>query len=550
MFPGCIRGFVHFAKNRLGSASTQSRFSPGHCKAVESGHTGRRNGRRLRTAAVGAVLAAWMLLPLAPNTQAKKPDAWVELRSPHFIVVTNAGEKAARHTAIQFEQIRALFLAVLANGQPQSTRTIAVLALKNEASLRSLIPRYWKGYHARPAGIFSHRMGQFYIALDLSAPGTNPNSTIYHEYFHALSTRYLPNLPAWLAEGLADFYGETQISARGATIGLPDEASMAELTRATPLPLEMLFQIDHASPYYNLRGKAFLFHAESWAVADYLMIADGGAHRRSLFGYISDLKSGMNSLDAAQAEFGNLAKLQTQILEYMRRRSHDHLRAESPVPFADSDLSAQAISEANANIYRGGFLAVQGQPDRAIPLLEHAAADNPSSALAAHNLALALFLAGRREEATAVATRAIAMNSHDAITRYIRAYCSFRGTMLQSNPEMEGDLRAAIVAAPDFAPPYAFLAAYLAAQGTQLDDAYAYARTAVSLDPRNSMYELALAKVLGRMGRYDESHTAAECARTFAFDISDRHAADSFLAFLERRAAHSHATELTSTSEP
>lgn len=510
-----------------------------------------RERRRVHSIIVHHIITACALLLVVSAARAKKFNLWIEVRSPHFVVVSNAGEKAARRSAIQFEQIRAVFLTVLANGKSRATTpTITVLALKNEASLRSLIPQYWKGYHARPAGIFSHRLGQFYIALDLSAPGPNPNSTIYHEYFHALSTRYAPDLPAWLAEGLADFYGNTQIGTREANIGLPDEVSVAELKRATPLPLAMLFEINHASPYYNVRGKALLFHAEAWAVTDYLMLADGGAHRKSLFEYISDAKQGATSPAAARTDFGDLNKLQTRVLEYMRGLPLDHMRAAAPGAVADSDLSVQAISDVDADAYRGGFLAIQGQPRRAIPLLEHAVADNPTSKLADRNLALAFLLAGRRKEAITVATRAIAADPHDAMTRYIRAYCSFHGTMLQSNPEMEGDLRAAIATAPAFAPPYAFLSAYLAAQGTHLDDAYVYARRAVSLNPNNSMYQLTLAKVLGRMSRYAESHAAALRARRYASDTSDQHAADLFLEFLTQQTANSHEAQLTSSSRP
>jgi len=484
------------------------------------------------------------------SSRAKKSDVWVEVRSPHFIVVSNAGEKAARRTAIQFEQIRTVFLEVLTKGTARESPTITVLALKNERSLQSLIPEYWEGYHARPAGIFSHRLGQFYIALNLSAPGANPNSTIYHEYFHALSTPYLPDLPAWLAEGLADFYAGTQIRGSEASVGLSDPASIEELKSATPLPFATLFQVDHASPFYNLGGKTLLFHAESWAVADYLIIADHGAHRQSLFDYISDLKRGASPVDAARTEFGDLARLQTRVFEYMRGWPLDHLWAAVPASLQDSDLAVNTISEADANVYLGGFLAVHGQPHRAIPILEQAVADSPSSALAQRNLAIALFFSARREEALAVATRAIAIDPHDAITRYIRAYCSFHGTMLQPNSELEDDLRTAIAANPDFAPPYAFLAAYLAGQATHIDQAYEYARRAVAIDPADSMYQLTLAKVLGRMRRYSESHTAAVRARACASDASDQHAAGLFLTFLERQSANSREAQLTSGSRP
>ena len=48
---------------------------------------------------------------MAANPSARaKDEKWVEVRSPHFIVVSNAGAQQAKNTANQFEQIRERFL--------------------------------------------------------------------------------------------------------------------------------------------------------------------------------------------------------------------------------------------------------------------------------------------------------------------------------------------------------------------------------------------------------------------------------------------------------
>ena len=53
-------------------------------------------------------------------------------------------------------------------------------------------------------------MNQYFAAIQLDAPGSDPYHTIYHEYFHSLTTPYYPNLPLWVSEGLAEFYGNSQ----------------------------------------------------------------------------------------------------------------------------------------------------------------------------------------------------------------------------------------------------------------------------------------------------------------------------------------------------
>ena len=55
--------------------------------------------RHLAAVAVGVVAC---LLP----RQARAADSWVEVKSPHFTVVSNAGERAARSVASDWEQLR------------------------------------------------------------------------------------------------------------------------------------------------------------------------------------------------------------------------------------------------------------------------------------------------------------------------------------------------------------------------------------------------------------------------------------------------------------
>ena len=38
---------------------------------------------------------------------------WIEIQSPHFSVVTDAGERRGREVAIRFEQMRAVFGALM-----------------------------------------------------------------------------------------------------------------------------------------------------------------------------------------------------------------------------------------------------------------------------------------------------------------------------------------------------------------------------------------------------------------------------------------------------
>src|SRR5689334_22961638 len=155
---------------------------------------------------VAGPLATFFLVATAIAAPTGK---WVEVRSPNFIVVSNAGEASARKTAIQFEQIRSLFRDSLSYAKTASSPVITILAVKDEDSLRELLPEYWaqKG-HAHPAGIFlGGGYDQFQVAVNLAAHGDNPFESLYHEYYHSVTVPYFPGLPVWVAEGMADFFG-------------------------------------------------------------------------------------------------------------------------------------------------------------------------------------------------------------------------------------------------------------------------------------------------------------------------------------------------------
>ena len=56
------------------------------------------------------LLAILMAFAFSATTKlSASSEAWLQLRSPHFTVVTDANEKQARHIAGQFERMRWVF---------------------------------------------------------------------------------------------------------------------------------------------------------------------------------------------------------------------------------------------------------------------------------------------------------------------------------------------------------------------------------------------------------------------------------------------------------
>jgi len=472
---------------------------------------------------------------LALATPAARHDKWVEVRSPNFVVVCNAGEKEARKTALQFEQIRAVFRQSIAVAGAHPTPLITVLAAKDDDTMRELLPEDWVKGHVHHSGLFVYRADLYFAAVELGQEGSNAYETLYHEYYHSVTLPYFPDLPLWLAEGLAEFYGHTHIEDKFVGMGQADADLLQELRSNSLIPLNVLFHVDQSSPYYNEANKTSIFYAESWALTHYLMIGDREAHRPMMVAYLKAIDQGKPQDQAAAEAFGDLKKMEGTLDSYVRNGAFFYLKIPAPAKVTDSDLKVRTLSEAEAEAYRGGFAAVRGRSDDAKTILEGALRLDPNVALADEYLGFTEFFDGQHDQAIESLAKAVALNPKEPFARYMRArFKVFNGGVIRRDPEIEEDLRQAIALNPDFPPPYGLLAIYMAAQNEDLPDALSFAQKAVALEPANSEYQLALAQVLVRMDKYDDANTAASKAAAWARRPDEKTNAATFMTFLQQ----------------
>src|SRR5215813_2491513 len=209
-------------------------------------------------------------------------DAWVEVRSPHFVVASNAGESEARRIAVEFERVRSIFHAAFPKFKVDPAQPIVILAARDEATMRSIAPDEWQGEgKVRPSGLFHSDGEKDYVVLRLDGEGTSAFHTIYHEYTHALLFLNFQHLPLWLSEGVSEFFGNSTVGERDVQTGRADQSHLFTLQKNAWLPMDALLGVTKESPLYNERNPASLFYAESWAVAHYLL-ADAQARREQL----------------------------------------------------------------------------------------------------------------------------------------------------------------------------------------------------------------------------------------------------------------------------
>src|SRR5579864_7421448 len=294
----------------------------------------------------------FLLLPLLAAVMAMsrdKPENWIEVRSPHFTVVTNSNEKQGRHIAYQFERMRSVFHVALPNLRFDPGAPLVVLAVKDDKDFRALEPEdYLAKGSLKLGGLFLRAPDKNYVLLRLDAEGSHPYEVVYHEYTHLLMSRAAEWMPLWLNEGLAEFYQNTDIHEKDVSLGKPSGQNILLLRQNRLLPLATLFTVDDKSPYYHEANKGSIFYAESWALVHYIQIKDHQERATRMSQYAELLTQKVDPVTAATRAFGDLTQLQLALEGYVRQGSFSYFKMTTTTGVDDSAFKVQALTPAQA----------------------------------------------------------------------------------------------------------------------------------------------------------------------------------------------------------
>jgi tetratricopeptide (TPR) repeat protein len=469
--------------------------------------------------APGPILRAALLLTFVALLQpragraADSANAWVEVRSAHFVVASNADEKEARRIAGQFEQIRAMFQTAFTTLRVDPPQSIVILAAKNENTMKQLLPEEWevKG-HIHHAGIYQPGEDKDYVILRLDGEGNNPYHTLYHEYTHALLRLNFSGLPLWLDEGLAEFFGNSTLGEKESKTGTIDESHLYILSRSKLLPIEMLLGVDHSSPYYNETDRASVFYAESWALVHYLMLDPEAQQKQLLTKFLNTWEKSGNQVDAARESFGDLKRFGQIIEGYARQTTFRVGVVKSPKDELEKSFAARALSPGEVLALRGDFFAHHDRLEPAQPLLEQAVQAEPKLAMAHEALG---FWKYRKQDfggASKEMEAAVQLGSNSFSAAYYRGMTLLQGPADTDELAQEAvkSLERATQINPQFAPAFEGLAhAYSRSPETQKQAVNAALR-AVKLDPGTHRYAFNLAYLLLNDNRDGEARVFAQ----------------------------------------
>ena len=486
------------------------------------------------------ILAAIILLLSSGSAPvAASKDNWIEVHSPNFTVISNSGEKEARRVADQFEQFRNMFQKSFPKLRLDLGRPLTIFAVKNEDSLKALLPGYWevKG-HAHPAGIYITGEDRHFVAVRTNIQGENPYEVVYHEYTHAIMELNFRGLPVWLGEGLAEYFGNSTIRDNEVDIGRISPYHLQVLRESKLIPIDTLLLADSQSPYYNEENRVSVFYAESWAIVHYLLLDPEARKQQLMQKFFAAWDTSGNQLEAAQQTFGDLKKFSHTMEAYVRVGNFYMARINTSVRSDPKSYSSRGVPPAEVAAQKALFYIHTRRPSDAESAIAEALQADPALPLTQEAAGVLAYTRDDYAKAEPSFAKAIETGNAAFSAYYFDAMCKLRLSPSIENADAALNLEKAIALNPQFAPAYANLASLYSMNPETQPKALQLAKKAVDLEVGNLQYAVNYAHVLLNTGHFDDTKALAARIHQAARTPVDKASADQLLQSVEQYAAY------------
>ena len=405
---------------------------------------------------------ALILMLLAAGAQAR----WLEVRSDHFQVLTDAGEAAGRDALARFEQIRSVL-----GPSRESPLPVCVYVFSSASDFR----QFRSGESTR--GFYQSGPDRDYIALERT--GEETYRIVYHEYMHLVLNHTSVKLPLWFEEGVAEFYSTIESAGNRLRIGRPVRQHVATLLDKRWLTAAELKAMRKDSPFYREGVRSGLLYAQSWALVHMLNTAPG--YREKMEDFAGLLADAVGPDEAFPRAFGKTIE-----------RALDDLRAvvsarRFPVaevewrPAASATPQLRSLDEQQALLARAELFLAVGREAEALKIYERLAKGNVDSAAVEHGMGQIMLARKRYDAARDHLKRAMDLGSREADVYFEYAM------LLRDSGGSKEEVRDYLKKTLEFSPNYSealFLLGNMALLEEQLDEAVGYFERATKVLPR------------------------------------------------------------------
>ena len=433
---------------------------------------------------------------------------WSAARSAHFEVYTQSGLENARTMLAWFERLHAFF-AQQTGWNVDNRLPVRVIAFRSAEEFDL--------YRLRPSA------DAYYVATEdrdfivLSGSEAGDIRMAAHEYWHFVEHAQGLRLPAWLNEGLAEFFSTVRLT-RDGRIGGEVPGHVKALRTHGWIPLADVLSMPLEAPASGKRDASEMFYAESWALTHMLVRAPDYAP------HFSDLVARMG-LETSGPEL--LRSIYGKRLETIARDMRGWIEkgrfTPLVVPGASPEPTAAEVLETSGFVVRA-FLAdimlATGRRDRGEELYRGLAAERPDDAQASAGLAIWALKGHETQEALRQWHRALRAGINDAKACYRFAKLADMAGI--ESADVRPALERAVALQPDFDDAHYSLA-LLENQAGEHEAALAQLKAMRNVIPeRRFSYWTLTFDALNELGRRAEAIEAAETAMAAAATDDER----------------------------
>jgi tetratricopeptide (TPR) repeat protein len=321
--------------------------------------------RRLTALLLGLLLGMATLLPVRAGDAAD--ENWLVVRDREFTVYTNGRPRVADMVTRNLRAVHEVILGLNPALQPRFEVPTWVLAFN---TYESWIPYQTdrNGKSEGAAGMFiDHQLANI-LAL-VADPNYDPYPVLYHEYTHYLLSTVFPDLPPWLDEGLAEYFGSMWIFPDRVEVGSKIKWHMAELRNASWLPLDRLLAVTLQDDEYHEESRRGMFYAQSWALVHYLMQSNP-TDLDAVARYVRLVEQGEERRKALATAFGeDLTGLEARLRAYVKNSKFKPTRLQDLPSLSSGSIPSSPAPRAELLTRLGMYLVIadlgaRGQPER------------------------------------------------------------------------------------------------------------------------------------------------------------------------------------------
>src|SRR5260370_1193774 len=359
-----------------------------------------------------------------PAVFAGEPQ-WVEVRSPNFSVVTDAGEKRGREVAMRFEQMRAVFGALMTKANVNLPIPLQIVAFRNTKEMRQVAPLF-NGKPTQVAGLFQGGTDRSFIMLDMSVE--NPWTVVFHEYAHELMNGNLQGeVDPWFQEGFAEYFSSIEVDSKQARVGKVPNDEYVILQQLGTMKIVDLFRVQQNSQTYNESGDhRSTFYAESGMLMHY--IYDNQLMPKVAVYFDLEENKHVRVEDAIQQAFGMSApQFDEALRSYVTTERYRYYPIPNPANISSGNYAAIPLTTAAGNsVLADIHLHSRDYQERAVSEFQEILKSDPKNGAACRGLGYAYLQKQDFKQAAEYFKRASQLDSKDPRVHYYSALLMVR----------------------------------------------------------------------------------------------------------------------------